>query len=425
MNNQRTALLTGKIEAASGNRFPGRWLLMSLLLGSLLAPLFAQDTPKPKPKPKPSSEAPATDRSKRTGATRRPTSKTAKQPDNSAGESKPAKETATSSAAPSGPTILLRADADCKIKIDGKLIGNFSAGESRQLPVGLGQRLIEADSSDGRFHWEQIVEIKTAGQVIVSTNLRGEVAKAEEAERQAAEARARAEAAERAKRFEFVKIPAGEFMMGDKDDGPIHRVKISQGFEIGKYEVTQALWEAVMGNNPSRFKGSDLPVETVSWEDAQQFISQLNSQDKRYQYRLPTEAEWEYACRAGTTGDYAGNLYEMAWYENNSGNQTHPVGQKKPNAWGLYDMHGNVWEWCADWYDSDYYRNSPTTDPQGPSTGSSRVHRGGVWASPPRTAGRRIASTFRPAAATATWASASSGHYARRFYPLTLCQPIA
>jgi formylglycine-generating enzyme required for sulfatase activity len=181
----------------------------------------------------------------------------------------------------------------------------------------------------------------------------------------------------------FVKIAAGEFMMGsengDVDEKPVHRVRISQGFEMGKYEVTQAQWEAVMGSNPSEFKGANLPVENVSWDDAQEFIKRLNGHNDGYVYRLPTEAEWEYACRAGSTGNYAGKLGAMAWYDLNSSNVTHPVGQKQPNGFGLYDLHGNVWEWCMDWYVVNYYSQSPRVDPTGPSKSLSRVRRGGGW----------------------------------------------
>jgi formylglycine-generating enzyme required for sulfatase activity/tRNA A-37 threonylcarbamoyl transferase component Bud32 len=180
----------------------------------------------------------------------------------------------------------------------------------------------------------------------------------------------------------FVQIPVGEFMMGgDKyaDEKPLHKVKISKAFEIGKYEVTQAQWKAVMGANPSNFKGENLPVEQVSWNDTQEFIKKLNARNDGYIYRLPTEAEWEYACRAGTTGDYAGNLDEMGWYTASSGDKTHPVGEKKANAWGLYDMHGNVWEWCSDWYDGGYYGKSSEVDPKGSESGSARVERGGGW----------------------------------------------
>jgi formylglycine-generating enzyme required for sulfatase activity len=181
--------------------------------------------------------------------------------------------------------------------------------------------------------------------------------------------------------MEFVTIPAGEFRMGsengDDNEKPVHQVRLSRSFEMGKYEVTQAEWQAVMNNNPSHFKGEKLPVETVSWAAAQGFIERLNARDDGYVYRLPTEAEWEYACRAGSTGDYAGQLDEMGWYDGNAGGKTHPVGQKKPNAWGLYDLHGNVWEWCQDWLDK--YPSAAVTDPIGLNTGSGRVFRGGSW----------------------------------------------
>jgi formylglycine-generating enzyme required for sulfatase activity len=122
-------------------------------------------------------------------------------------------------------------------------------------------------------------------------------------------------------------------------------------------------------------------VEQVSWNDAQGFLSKLNARNDGYRYRLPTEAEWEYAARAGTTGDNAADLDSVAWYSINSYSQTHSVGEKQANGWGLYDMLGNVWEWCQDWYGEDYYRNSPAEDPQGPSSGSARVLRGGSWVS--------------------------------------------
>ncbi len=187
--------------------------------------------------------------------------------------------------------------------------------------------------------------------------------------------------AERARRDGYVQIPAGEFMMGSDngrvDEKPVHKVRISKAFEMGKYEVTQAQWEVVMGSNPSGFKGANLPVETVSWDDVQLYISKMNAKSDGYKYRLPTEAEWEYACRAGTTGDYAGNLDAMAWYISNSGNTTHPVGQRQPNAWGLYDMHGNVYEWCSDWY--WLYAYGEVMDPIGGSSVTLRVDRGGSW----------------------------------------------
>jgi formylglycine-generating enzyme required for sulfatase activity len=189
--------------------------------------------------------------------------------------------------------------------------------------------------------------------------------------------------------MEFVRIPAGTFQMGSNDgsddERPVHQVTISQPFDLGKYPVTQAQWEAVMGDNPSAFTGDPTrPVEKVSWEDVQRFIEQLNARDHTagVTYRLPTEAEWEYAARAGTTtaysfGDDPAQLDAYAWYDDNSGDTTHPVGQKQPNPWGLYDMHGNVWEWVQDWYGT--YPAEAVTDPQGPDTGSDRVFRGGGW----------------------------------------------
>ena len=173
-------------------------------------------------------------------------------------------------------------------------------------------------------------------------------------------------------------VPAGTFKMGSSNgdsDETVHTVTISRGFYMGRTEVTQAEWKAVMGNNPSEFKDCDnCPVEYVSWEDTQEFIKKLNARGEGI-YRLPTEAEWEYAARAGTTGDYSGNLDSMAWYQANSGDKTHPVGTKQPNAWGLYDMHGNVQEWCQDWYGD--YPSGSVSDPTGASSGSNRVMRGG------------------------------------------------
>lgn len=188
-------------------------------------------------------------------------------------------------------------------------------------------------------------------------------------------------------KMDFVFIPAGEFMMGSEVsvlEKPVHRVRISRPFYMGKYEVTQGQWQAVMGNNPSKFKGNDdLPVECVSWIDCQEFCKKLSEKVGRT-VRLPTEAEWEYACRAGSTGkfcfgDAESELDDYAWYSKNSDRRTHPVGTRKPNAWGLCDMHGNVWEWCQDWHDAFYYEQSPVMDPKGPTSGSDHLWRGGAW----------------------------------------------
>ena len=189
----------------------------------------------------------------------------------------------------------------------------------------------------------------------------------------------------------FVLIPAGTFMMGSAEnesyrgDGEtLHQVTISKPFYLQKTPVTQRQWEVVMGNNPSEFKGEDMPVETLSWDDVQEYIQKLNELSGESLYRLPTEAEWEYACRAGSNGRYCFGsdktmLGEYAWGMTNSNGTTHPVGLKRPNAWGLYDMHGNICEWVQDWYGENYYGKSPHDDPKGPSSGSLRVLRGGSW----------------------------------------------
>ena len=197
----------------------------------------------------------------------------------------------------------------------------------------------------------------------------------------------------------FVWIEPGVFQMGspssergrDSDEGPVHEVEISQGFYLGKYEVTQGQWEAVMGETPWSGRSyvvedSSHPAVYISWHNVQRFVAKLNDAAGSSVYRLPTEAEWEYACRAGSRtrwsfGDDESELTAYAWYRDNAWNvgedYAHAVGTKLPNAWGLYDMHGNVWEWVQDWWDSDYYNSSPRVDPPGPTFGSFRVLRGG------------------------------------------------
>jgi formylglycine-generating enzyme required for sulfatase activity len=174
--------------------------------------------------------------------------------------------------------------------------------------------------------------------------------------------------------MKFVLIEPGTFVRERKKES--RRVTLTESFYLQVTEVTQAQWRAVMGNNPSDFVGPNRPVEQVSWNDAQEFLKKLNAKEKGGRYRLPTEAEWEYAARAGDTGKPT-NLDAVAWWPPDR--VTHPVGQKEPNGWGLYDMLGNVWEWCEDWYDKDYYRNSPSVNPKGPESGTYRVLRGGSW----------------------------------------------
>ena len=197
--------------------------------------------------------------------------------------------------------------------------------------------------------------------------------------------------------FNWVDILPGIFIMGYSNgtfnQGPSHLITISKDFQMLKFEVTQTQWKAVMGKwefESDRYIagiGDNHPVYYVSWNDCQSFISKLNKLDSNYTYRLPTEAEWEYCCRAGSNtnysfGDDEERLGDYAWYQDNSYEKTHPVGQKLPNAWGLYDMHGNVRELCQDWYDENYYEHSPDTDPQGPSSGTQRAFRCGDWDHP-------------------------------------------
>jgi len=208
--------------------------------------------------------------------------------------------------------------------------------------------------------------------------------------------------------MEFTMVPSGEFQMGcsegakpnecSKDEKPRHRVQITKAFEIGKTEVTQKQWQAAMGSNPSAFKGEDRPVEQVTFEQVHEFLNKLNARNDGFLYRLPTEAEWEYAARASTTDQYAGSLHDMAWYNDGQSAargsgafqnenspvgllvpEPHPVATKKPNGWGLYDMRGNVAEWVEDFYDANYYPTSPAADPKGPATGDGHVVRGGSF----------------------------------------------
>jgi formylglycine-generating enzyme required for sulfatase activity len=192
-------------------------------------------------------------------------------------------------------------------------------------------------------------------------------------------------------RLEIEKIRAGTFQMGsdlglraydnwtNDVERPVHQVTISKDFWMGRFPITQHQWRELMGNNPSYFQkaGPEAPVEQVSWIDAQAFIAKLNASQRRWLVRLPTEAEWEYAARAGTRGETYGPLDDIAWYRGNNSGATHPVGRKLPNAFGLYDMLGNVWQWCQDWFGP--YSSAALVDPQGAPAGELRVNRGGCY----------------------------------------------
>ena len=187
-------------------------------------------------------------------------------------------------------------------------------------------------------------------------------------------------------KMEFLKIPGGCFLMGSNKgfvfEAPVHKVCVDT-FYLGKYEVTQKQWTVFQKNNLSRFKGENRPVQRVSWDDAKDYLKKFNQAEKTSKYRLPTEAEWEYAARGGTSteffwGDQIDNDY--VWYFGTSNYQAHPVGLKKPNPFGLYDILGNVWEWVEDWYSRDYFKTSPKKNPTGPKFGRFKVKRGGSQA---------------------------------------------
>jgi formylglycine-generating enzyme required for sulfatase activity len=189
--------------------------------------------------------------------------------------------------------------------------------------------------------------------------------------------------------MKFRLIQPGSFTMGSEkndDEKPLRKVTLTKPFYIGVHEVTQEQYEKVMDENPSHFVGKDLPVDRVTWGDAQDFCEELSDLDPAGSYRLPTEAEWEYACRAGTnTLHYWGDDFDddFGWHSRNSGKKSHPVGTRKPNQWGLHDMSGNMWEWTQDYY-TDKNPAGPLTDPTGPAQGTLRVIRGGSWFTPKR-----------------------------------------
>jgi formylglycine-generating enzyme required for sulfatase activity len=283
--------------------------------------------------------------------------------------------------------IDVRTDANCTVSIDGVEMFRLAGGQARVIPVGVGRHVVTAVSATGPERWERSVEVFSGLRATAIVELRPES--------RGLRPETAATFVPSDPRIEFVPIPAGEFVMGSEagfpDERPPHRVRITRSFQMGKYEVTQKEWAAVMGpieldrsasvqfSSRPRIRYGDVneknPVLGVSWDDAQEFIEKLNALDSRRVHRLPTEAEWEYACRAGTTFDLPPNIDDMGWHQGNFELELHPVGKKKPNAWGLYDMHGNANEWVADWYDKDYYRRTPAADPPGPASGYTRMYR--------------------------------------------------
>lgn len=272
------------------------------------------------------------------------------------------------------------------IEIDGKFAGNTPS----LLQLKVGDHKITVQRS-GYGSWERTISVLAGGNILVLAELTP-ISKSpppivENTIPPAAGAASPITIKGRlgSAGIELVWISPGSFEIGslggENDELPIRSVSIREGFWIGKHEVTQSQYERVMGENPSHFKGCEnCPVEHVSWADAVQFMFKLNSLNDGFVYSLPTEGEWEYVARALTAGPFAGPVDEMAWHVYNSGGKTHPVGQKKPNAFGLYDMHGNVWEWCE-----DVYRPYPGAADPAPREASNelRVKRGGSWSHQP------------------------------------------
>ncbi len=289
-------------------------------------------------------------------------------------------------------------DKLAEVKNDAKTQYSRTTREAAQ--VLMTDKKAEPADTDTRIVGVKLLSFVGEGDMVrIKVALRVQTALREETPSERKEA-----LADPIKAIEFVLIKGGCFQMGDlfgegqADEKPVHAVCVDD-YYIGKYEVTQGQWQSVMGNNPSFFKncGEKCPVEQVSWNDIQEFIKKLNAKTGK-KYRLPTEAEWEYAARSGGKKEkYAGTssdveLGKYAWYSANSGGSAHPSGQKQPNSLGLYDMTGNVWEWCQDWYGEKYYSQSPRKNPSGPQSGTRRVLRGGAWLFEP--AGIRAATRY-------------------------------
>ena len=292
------------------------------------------------------------------------------------------------------PKLKVQSNLDCVMYVDEEERANVQANKLAKVPLKPGEYMLRFESTENTADNVEDEFNMPDRDKLYRVDLLSQKQAREQKEREEREAREAREAPRefevKGVKFKMIFVEGGTFMMGateeqgddaDEMEKPVHEVTLSD-YYIGETVVTQELWKAVMGNNPSRFTGDgNLPVERVSWDDAQEFIAKLNRLTGKV-FRLPTEAEWEYAARGGKKCKgykYSGsnNIDEVAWYYDSSGSQTHPVRRKKANELGLYDMSGNVWEWCNDWYGD--YSAEPQYNPQGPKSGSGRVYRGGGW----------------------------------------------
>ena len=284
--------------------------------------------------------------------------------------------------------LVLQADAPCMVLIDGVEVARLAAGGVQRVSMVQGEKLIEAIGEHPDDRWQRSVIIEPGVSRVVAIGMKRVISEREGREKTEAERKREMEDrrvvldAARASLFDdasYISIPPGIYLRHDEEAGASYQIAITKNIWMGRHEVTQAQWESVMGENPSDHRGGFNPVESVSWFEAKAFLDSLNALDASgIHYRLPTEAEWEYACRVGE--EDAMELNDVGWYIDNAGESPHPVGQKKANAWGLFDMRGNVWEWVEDWY--ALYDPEQEIDPLSTREGRARVIRGGSWWSP-------------------------------------------
>ena len=286
---------------------------------------------------------------------------------------------------------VLQTDAPTLIVVNGEEIARLGTGEVKRVMLPVGELLIEAYGEHPEDRWEKTVHLEAGVRRVVTIGMkriirsRQRLDQSKQKQAQLEEEKAIAIEAARSLLLDpgsYVPIPRGAFTRVDEESGASpQRVNLTQTISLGKFEVTQFQWESIMGSNPSDSVAGMHPVESVTWFEVHDFLDSLNALSAdSILFRLPTEAEWEFACMAGSSLTEQ-PLDEAAWYSDNARSHTHPVGQKQPNAWGIYDMQGNVWEWVSDWY--GLYGTKEVTDPLGRAEGRARVIRGGSWYSPP------------------------------------------